>query len=196
MSKTTTTKKAASTEPKGTPPLATNTSEATGQAGVAETLSGATPAAAQGATTTAATGSEATSAAPLGGTEVAPGSETSSISVANDLAAGAAGGENAGTNTSSAPDGREVVTEPQAGETSPAAESDTRDSSADPAHPPAGETEPRVVARVKAGPARGIWRGGRFWPAELVEVREGELTDEQWALVRGEAKLTVVDSAS
>lgn len=192
MSKTTT-KKAASAEPKGTPPVATNTSGATGQAGVAGTLPEATPPAAQGATTTAATGSEATSAAPSGGTDAVPGSETSSISAANDLAAGAAGGENAGTNTSSAPEGREVVTEPQAGQASPAAESDTRDSSADPAHPPAGEAEPRVIARVKAGPARGLWRGGRFWPAELVEVREGELTDEQWALVRREAKLTVVE---
>lgn len=121
-------------------------------------------------------------------------SETSSISAASDLAAGAAGGENAGTNTSSAPDGREVVTEPQAGETSLAAESDTRDSTADLAHPPAGDAEPRVIARVKAGPARGFWRCGRFWPAEDTEVREGELTDEQWALVRSEAKLTVVEA--
>ncbi|MBL8467371.1 hypothetical protein [Methyloversatilis discipulorum] len=186
-------KKAASAEPKSTPPAATNTSEATGQAGAAGTLPGATPPAAQGATATAAIGSEGTSASPSGGADAAPGSETSSIFAASDLAAGAAGGENAGTNTSSAPDGREVVTDPQAGQASPAAESDTRDSSANPANPPAGEADRRVIARVKAGQARGIWRGGRFWPADLVDVREGELTDEQWALVRGEAKLTVVE---
>lgn len=136
-------KKAAFAEPKSTPPAATNTSEATGQAGAAGTLPGATPPA-------------------------APGSETSSISAASDLAAGAAGGENAGTNTHPA----------------------------DQELPPSGEAaETPVVLRVKATQARGFWRLGRFWAAEVTEVRAGELTDDQIAALRAEPMLKVEDAA-
>lgn len=170
MSKTTG-KKAASAEPRSTPPAATNTSEATGQAGAAGTLPGATPPA-------------------------APGSETSSISAASDLAAGAAGGENAGTNTHPADQERNGMATEPTGESLSASGPDATARAADMEVPPSGEAaEAPVVLRVKATQARGFWRLGRYWPAEVTEVRAGELTDDQIAALRAEPMLKVEDAA-
>lgn len=170
MSKTTG-KKAASAEPKSTPPAAMNTSDATGQAGAAGTLPGATPPA-------------------------APGSETSSISAASDLAAGAAGGENAGTNTHPADQERNGMATEPTGESLSASGADATARTADTDLPPAGEAaEAPVVLRVKATQARGFWRLGRFWAAEVTEVREGELNDDQVATLRAEPMLKVEDVA-
>lgn len=126
--------------------------------------------------------------------------------------AGAAGGVNPGTNSPvpdvAMPGG--VVTQPEA--TPPAAEPSssgaTTTAESAPAVSPAGEAEPKadgatesqpdlppVVARVRSMQARGFWRVGRYWPAEVTEVRFGDLTAEQIEVLRAEPKLKVEDVA-
>lgn len=124
--------------------------------------------------------------------------EQSSISAATAPAAvaGAAGGENAGTNTHPADQARNGMATEPTGESLSASGADATARTAETEFPPAGEAaEAPVVLRVKATQARGFWRLGRFWAAEVTEVREGELNDDQVATLRAEPMLKVEDVA-
>lgn len=124
--------------------------------------------------------------------------EQSSISAATAPAAvaGAAGGENAGTNTHPADQARNGMATEPTGESLSASGADATARTADTELPPAGEAaEAPVVLRVKATQARGFWRGGRYWPAEVTDVRAGELSDEQIEVLRAEPILKVEDAA-
>lgn len=45
--------------------------------------------------------------------------------------------------------------------------------------------------RIRAARASGIWRAGRFWPAEGVEVSEDDFTEAQWEQLRAEPVLSI-----
>ena len=124
--------------------------------------------------------------------------EQSSISAATAPAAvaGAAGGENAGTNTHPADQERNGMATEPTGESLSASGADATARTADTELPPEGKAaEAPVVLRVKATQARGFWRVGRYWPAEVTDVRAGELSDEQIEVLRAEPILKVEDVA-
>lgn len=139
---------------------------------------------------------------------------------ASAAAVGAAGGVNPGTNSPSAPAASKVnEAQPAAG--TPSAQPDFTGTSLSEAEKrsPAGAdaaakaghedraggaapegsstTEalrvqmPAVIAKVRALSPRGFYRGGRFWPAEWTDVREGDLSPEQMAAVVSEKQLAL-----
>lgn len=62
--------------------------------------------------------------------------------------------------------------------------------------PPSGDEVALVTVlapqyRIRAARAAGIWRAGRFWPAEGVEVSEDDFTEAQWAQLRAEPVLSI-----
>lgn len=88
-----------------------------------------------------------------------------------------------------------MATEPT-GESLSASEADATARIADTELPPSGEpAEAPVALRVKATQARGFWRVGRYWPAEVIDVRAGELSDDQVSALRAEPMLKVEDVA-
>lgn len=51
--------------------------------------------------------------------------------------------------------------------------------------------QPKVLFEVRARRERGFHRGGKFWPHEWTQVREGDLTAEQLLAVTRESMLEV-----
>jgi len=44
---------------------------------------------------------------------------------------------------------------------------------------------------IAAGPEKGFYRAGRYWPREAAPVARADFTDDQWAALEAEPKLTI-----
>lgn len=51
--------------------------------------------------------------------------------------------------------------------------------------------EPEATHRIAGQSPTGFWRAGRHWPPEGIEVNKADFTDEQWAALEGELKLSI-----
>jgi len=61
---------------------------------------------------------------------------------------------------------------------------------------PATDAAPEVAGHspthsIAAGPEKGFYRAGRHWPREATKVARAEFTDDQWAALEAEPKLTI-----
>lgn len=45
--------------------------------------------------------------------------------------------------------------------------------------------------RIAGQSQTGFWRAGRHWPPEGIDVNKADFTDEQWAALEGELKLSI-----
>lgn len=53
------------------------------------------------------------------------------------------------------------------------------------------EALPVLSVSVSCTRAQGIWRAGRYWPAEAVTVELDAFTDEQWQQIEAEPLLRI-----
>lgn len=44
---------------------------------------------------------------------------------------------------------------------------------------------------IKAAPAKGFWRAGKFWTREGMDVNRADYSDDQWAALEAESNLTI-----
>lgn len=64
-------------------------------------------------------------------------------------------------------------------------------SSITPVTPIPPDAFPKLSVSVCCTRAQGIWRAGRYWPAEAVTVELDAFTDEQWQQIEAEPLLRI-----
>lgn len=57
---------------------------------------------------------------------------------------------------------------------------------------PPPDPEPNAATHeIAATPEKGFWRAGRHWPRAGLAVARADFTDDQWAALEAEPKLTI-----